>query len=661
MSQSEIGWESLLNSDARAKYSLKAALLTTYDRPDERFLVEDLLPKLLKLDGQPLSEGDGGGGFLGKLDLRLKQLRDRFVVVSSTVREATTDGEDDTRSPYGWIWRSIRHLTVGSNGRAVQHAKLWLLHWKTPDDKDHSGQEFLEVVVSSANLTRSAFKNQIQSCWSTLVPLDAPPSKQQRNDWGVLPAFLRELAKSAGNEKMLDLFIKLLARAECRTDLTFVASVPGSHSSQTLEKTAWGSAGLKEIKPPGRGQISVFILSPFVGSWSKGTLGLWCKELERLPTNLKLVWIDKNHPWAEKWLLPAKTKDEFYTNESDSVSVRTSLLQMHPAKDATGAFHAEHMSQDTRWSHAKVYYFKRGRSRRMLVTSANFSRAAWGDRKDNGDLVIENFELGVCISQANWPMLERLAEFADPDSVATNEDMQTRETTWITWAQAEWDGKRVTIDCRCEARASLTVTVCGQRSIPISSSSWERTETVCHFRAKVPWDDSEDTPSWVELKCKEQAVRVPVFDERSLEARDATPPFGVDLSEAEAMRDAFLFEQYGGSVAGDQDNMKREGNEASTDAEDNKKGSSDSYAVPAFEMSRSHFGIVDNWVRQWDRIQQGAASDSDRKPLRDDGERLREAFKRQQIRDEKQGSPNSIGAKLAAEELDIRLKHFEEA
>ena len=46
---------------------------------------------------------------------------------------------------------------------------------------------------------------------------------------------------------------------------------------------------------------------------------------------------------------------------------------------------------------------------------------------------------------------------------------------------------------------------------------------------------------------------------------------------------------------------------------------------------------------------------------RRDGELLVEAFKRQAIATSKKGSAWAIGAKLAAEELALRLKHFPEA
>ena len=201
MSSAEFGWESLLHTDAPPGCSLKAALFTTYDRADERLLAEHLLPLLLKLSREPDGEGAERQYFLLELDRRLKQLHDQLVVVSSTAREEPADAEEGESGTYGWIWRSIRHLTVGSRGKAVQHAKLWLLHWGAADA---DGVEYLEIVVSSANLTRAAFKGQLQAAWRACIELRPQRSEARLAGWGVLPEFLRELAASAGDEGRLD-------------------------------------------------------------------------------------------------------------------------------------------------------------------------------------------------------------------------------------------------------------------------------------------------------------------------------------------------------------------------------------------------------------------------------------------------------------------------
>src|SRR5262249_7131383 len=160
-----------------------------------------------------------------ELNRRLTQLHGNLVVVSSTVREEPVDAEEGQSATYGWIWRSIRHLTVGIRGRAVQHAKLWLLHWGAVDN---DGVEYLEIVVSSSNLTRAAFRVQIQAAWRACIELHPQRSEKRLKGWGLLPDFLRELAASAGDQNRLEPFVELLARGDCPGGVTFVASVPGT-------------------------------------------------------------------------------------------------------------------------------------------------------------------------------------------------------------------------------------------------------------------------------------------------------------------------------------------------------------------------------------------------------------------------------------------------
>ncbi len=88
-----LGWTPLLQSDAPAACSLVAALFTSYDRADERLLVESLLPELLKLNHEPDGDAAERSYFLLELDDRLKGLHDRIVVVSSTLRESSNDEE----------------------------------------------------------------------------------------------------------------------------------------------------------------------------------------------------------------------------------------------------------------------------------------------------------------------------------------------------------------------------------------------------------------------------------------------------------------------------------------------------------------------------------------------------------------------------------------
>lgn len=663
MSKTDFDWQSLLHTDAPAGSLLKAALFTTYDRADPTFLAEHLLPCLLKLNREPDGEGTERQYFLTELGRRLNQLHGKLVVVSSTLREEPVASEENESEAYNWIWSSIRSLTVGSQGKAVQHAKLWLLHWGASDDTENQC-EYLEVVVSSANLTRSAFTNQIQAAWRTCIELNKKSTKTRLTNWGVLPDFLRKLAESAGDIKNIEPFIDLLSRADCPEKTTFVASVPGSFSRQDLRRIRWGAAGLRSIMPTGRGAVSTSVLSPFVGSWTSESLSRWCNAFGGQPDRLNLLWIDKSHPWSDKWQLPQNTLATLTQSGAHLLHLRYLPYE----NKGTDRFHDEHHSEDSRWSHAKVYALRRGNSRRILVTSANFSTSAWGYESKDGKLTIENFELGVCVEQTIWPF-EGLQAFENEDGIATISQSPDPHSALITWCQANWDGQKVLIECRCESVKDLEGKINrGEEEIPIQE--WKISDDII-YSAQVPWIDTKRPPLSVQLKCLHETINIIVFDDRpSQERADLLPP-EIDKNDIQALYDDILLEEYGGNfVNADENSLSsnytslvneslteypEEESEAAADA-----GFSDSYAVPAFDLARRYLSIVDNWVSQVEHALNSATSEFELQLLKRDGELLIGALHRQSSRDSQQGKDSDldIGARLAAEELTLRLKHF---
>jgi hypothetical protein len=70
--------------------------------------------------------------------------------------------------------------------------------------------------------------------------------------------------------------------------------------------------------------------------------------------------------------------------------------------------------------------------------------------------------------------------------------------------------------------------------------------------------------------------------------------------------------------------------------------------------------VVDNWAKQVTREANRSTGTFERRILLQDGELLIEAFRRQAARDERQSPAQAIGARLAAEELILRLEHFPE-
>jgi hypothetical protein len=170
----------------------------------------------------------------------------------------------------------------------------------------------------------------------------------------------------------------------------------------------------------------------------------------------------------------------------------------------------------------------------------------------------------------------------------------------------------------------------------------------------------------VQLTCEQELLSVPIFDGRPLRDREDTIPPEVDENVAQTLRDSLLFEQYGGRVAAEVESeapaeYPSELGEPGEEDEGGGTEGSDSYSVPAFVLARRHLGVVDSWADQVKHAGTGDTGVLEREWLRRDGELLIEALKRQAERDGKNGPAWAIGAKLAAEELYLRLKHFREA
>jgi hypothetical protein len=657
MSSENFGWESLLVTDAPTTCRLHRALLTSYDRPDARFLVEHLLPLLLRLNYESDSEGSERQYFFGELTYRLEALHGQLVVVSSTSQAA--DGEQD----YPWLWRFVRPLTVGSTGKAVQHAKLWMLHWAT----ENENEQYLELVISSANLTLSAFKGQIQGAWRGCVPLAARGSQARRVGWGILPAFLQELGISCNEQASFTPFIELLARAECPANTHFVASVPGSHPRKALKKTSWGATGLAGVAPTGRGRVVASVLAPYVGTWNKAELEQWCNNFGGKPADIELVWIDKNHPWARYWVLPKKTLRALEKAGCE-------VLQYEPEEgdDEAVRFHNQHRGGDDRWSHAKAYQFRRGKSRRLLITSANLSAAAWGASDENGALSIENFELGVCVQAKSWPFAD-LAAFKDFDSIATVSEEPSWSAPNLTWASASWDGKRVHVQCRV---ADAKLVVKGDVSADDRHEKilrWDSQAALNLRSADVPWSYAKNPPHVATLTCNDESLEVPVFDTRERRDRKTTPVPEVDEDQAELMHDELLFEQYGGAVASETIDIGKD--EADPDLapdhpldgqgfdhqeQDDPSAAIDRFAVATFEHARASLGIVDTWASRIAGVRDRSEAKRDQRLLYEDGEALLAAFEREVGRLSAKSPTTAIGSSLAVEELRLRLKHFKD-
>jgi hypothetical protein len=534
--------------------------------------------------------------FFGELGTTLERLRDRITIISSPPR-----GERES-SQYPWLWRYVSHFTVGAKRRAKQHAKLWGFHWKFEGAVDQ-----LELRVSSTNLTESAFKNQVQAGWQVTVPLETP---KRQSTWGELVPFLKALGESAGDtaNKRLARLIGLLDRAKCPADVTFVASIPGGKSA---------AVQLKQFTP-----AEMHILTPTIGEWDDKTIKAWSADAGVSPGNLHLKWIAQSHPWAARpgWSLTEKAGD----------ALRKSGVQVERILNEA-RFTEQHRQEDPRWSHAKLYLLRRPRQRNfyLLVTSANWSAAAWGSGKTRP----RNFELGTVV-QTDWSALKSIRNDFDCDPPFYVDRADEDEcTSTLEWAEASWDGEKV--DLRVRSSSSDTTIAVDLFS---SKDSVARTESLTDGTGQLQWDDAENPPHFARFTQGDATLEVNILDLRQPAEFSKTPIPEIEPECEQELRDAFLLQRYGGPDAEVSMNSR-----SSDERSQGIAAPPADYSVQALTDARKAFRIVDSWRKSLTEAENDVLLSNS---VRRDGQALQDLFAR---RSEAHG--------LVVEELEWRLNH----
>ncbi|MBS0212002.1 MAG: hypothetical protein JSR26_02315 [Proteobacteria bacterium] len=571
--------------------------MTSFEQPDAGLLVEHLLPTLLGANHSISQELHERTLFFGELGTALEMLRGRLTLISSPSYGAREE------SQYPWLWRYVTHFNVGAEERAIQHAKLWAFHWKV------NNEEILDLHVSSTNLTPSAFKSQLQAGWQTRLVLGERSSQNTRRTWGALIPFLEALGASSGvvAATRFQRLVGLLCRVQCPEGVTFVASIPGQASA---------TRQLAHFKP-----TRIHVLAPTIGEWNERTLTDWSSDVGVSPSKIHMKWISEDHPWATNtgWAL-SKTASA----NLDKVGVRLDCLPKETR------FTEQHHDGDPRWCHAKLYVIRTGRKRRLLITSANWSAAAWGA----GRLKPRNFELGVLID-SDWTGLEAIsAPFDPPNTTPFCVDRVDGEENicGLEWAQASWDGEQIAL------RARSTDGVTPIRAVVAFTSGASENASLDMSEASMPWSDSKSTPHTAHFVQGTYELEVDVLDLRPPSKFAKTPLPEVDPAVEKALREAFLLQRYGGpsvdaeSVAGLRDEYGRAA--VTTAVAD--------YTVKAWVEARAAFSVVDKWR---DALAEATADVERHEQVRLDGEELRALFARCE----------GPGSRLVVEEISWRL------
>lgn len=576
---------------------LQEAWMTSFDQPDPGLLVEHLLPSLLSASYSLSQDLQERSLFFGELSMALEPLRGRLTVISSPSPGARED------SPYPWLWRYVSHFIVGAQSRVVQHAKLWAFHWNV------EGKEFLELQIASTNLTTSAFKDQVQAGWKLMLPLGKRASQSARRKWGELVPFLEVLGSSAGevaSARVMRL-VALLGRAECPENLTFIASIPG------------GKSAARRLK--GFEVSEIHLMTPTIGNWNLRTLTTWCADAGVIPGKIHLKWISEQHPWAQQkgWVL---------SNQAREALTGSGVQLECVASDAR--FIDDHHEADPRWSHAKLYLLRSRRKRLLLVTSANWSLAAWGA----GKITPRNFELGV-LFQSDWNGLEELGEpFDPPDTIPFCVDRIDEEidNSLLEWAEASWDGKSIQLNAR-STKTEFPIT-----AIISFTGGSEHSISLVDHSGVMPWTDPEHTPLTVRFMQGSEILVVDIFDIRSPTQFAETPLPEIDPTVAMDLREAFLLQRYGGQVV-DPENIP---SLRKARGKPNAVVAASDYSVQAWLEARSAFKIVDQWQTS---VAEAASEPAVLEQVHLDGRELRALYERRE----------GAASRLAAEEFGWRL------
>ncbi len=569
--------------------SIKGIFLTTYDAVDTSLLMRRLLPEWLSLKTN-FDSSEPGALYVNEIDGRLGNIPHKVIVSTSP----------SCIGNYPWL--HTRHFRILSTAKSelTQHSKLWML-WVEEDER-----EFIEICVSSANLTNDSFANQIQIAWRCKISIQAKSSKENRASWGCLDQFLKSLGEDCSGSQEIKPFRDLLAKAKCPGKIKFIASIPRRTNRPVMDLPNQCT--------------SITIATPTIGNWTSETLAVWQNRIRSLSGKINLV-----------------CRQEGESNLGYSFPASTLESQCFNLKRTLGKFHNDHRhDDDTRWLHGKLYFFKHGRSISTLVTSANMTTSAWGTDKTPP----KNYELGVLIAGTEPITYNKsLRDFASNGKPLVVEPQMTNSPS-SEWGEALWDGSAIQVTVRSITKPGGVVTQLwgkdGNLDDAPSTPIWANEGKF--WSATYPWASTDGTP--IMLMITGKSLRIPIWDGRSDENKEKYPPqFGMTAEQLQKAHYEILLRRYGKYSI----ELEDEDFHTLTDGSEGPAPPPADYSVRAFVEARQYFKIIENW--------QVACADipvDRRKAMLRDGQELLDYFKAKSCKE--------IPAKLVAAELTERIE-----
>jgi hypothetical protein len=573
--------------------SLVAALWTSYRPLSSEFLAGYVLPQLMQIDRSENEEPDIREWFIAEAMEALKPLKGRLTLITSPP-VSRVDSQDDA-----WLWHYITPFTVGKKGPCIQHAKLWLFHWKSKSN------EFLQITVSSTNLMPDAFKNQIQAGWTITLPVESNGRKPKKNPLDTLVTFLSELGTSANCSERVDYWNTLIKRTTLTENIKFIASIPGKPSPLTkwpIQKTS-----------------KLWILTPFIGQWNSHSLGIWEKAICKNKAAINLLWPDKSHGWVGAIDNEEQTNWQIPEKSLDALLEQGVLLRQLPKPPVFN----DGQENDKRWGHLKLYQLEDG----LLIGSHNWSLSAWGLITSKG--YPKNFELSVFIPGASMPCNLKTKKMKKRDICVGPSALLMPKAHWLTWAQAQWDGQSLGIEWKTTTNKSVTIAW-------DDGTQWHPVEAV-NDNIQVAIKNPQKAPRSVKFGIADLAgneVSIPVADIRP---GDDLLPVGLPDSITEKA-DMILLQKYGGPPGETALSPNSPDHRKRNDGDDKEVAD---YRPQWLILSRRWSKVVDKWRERFEGTEDNRGSS--------DALRLAGALEKLSLSERNGG----IGARIASEELRL--------
>jgi hypothetical protein len=274
----------------------------------------------------------------------------------------------------------------------------------------------------------------------------------------------------------------------------------------------------------------------------------------------------------------------------------------------------------------------------------------------NGELVIENFELGVLLCN-DYGHLDELGGLAWGD-VRPSGLQEKPEESLVIWADAFWNGGQICIECRLSTDVKLERSLdirCTGRGAGRGSSKSKSTSWMKHrdsWSTSVEWPDGMGIPEVATLKATgngTEVFEVLISDNRQPDTND--PPMIPVLARADlkALELRLLEEDYGGGFAdqGDGGNLpKANASEVVTTNAD--------YGIPSIETARRRWRVIDTWVERYQNARRWAAEPGS---IIRDARRLQSLWEMLGV-NKSLSSAERVSARAAASEMAFRLKEL---